>query len=179
MENNTTAVQKPDRIMWFSMWFLGAVATFGLAFFPMFYYSIERRNLHFRNQHELESRIASFHKKEWKSNAISNRNSKLWATSIFLVFPVFVIVYFLSRDLVVHERRQEEFFSTVYPDLKYVPQKISIRNCLLITIVTLGVGVVYWLYRVVNVYNNHFKEQRHIEHEMLRLMEAKTHVESV
>jgi hypothetical protein len=39
--------------------------------------------------------------------------------------------------------------------------------------------VVYWLYSLVNVYNNHFKEQHHIEQELLKLMEAKSHVESV
>ena len=179
MENNVTVEQKPDRVMWFSMWFLEAIASFGLAFFPLFYYSFERRNLHFKNQGELESKIAAFHKKDWHPTAIPERNAKLWAASVILIFPVFAIVYVLSKDLLVHEMRQQEFFQAVYPDLQYVPQRISIRNCALITVVTLGVGVVYWLYKVVNVYNNHFKEQRHIEYEMLRLMEEKKHIESV
>jgi hypothetical protein len=60
-----------------------------------------------------------------------------------------------------------------------MPQHISIRKYALITMVTLGFGVIYWLYKVVNLYNNHFKEQRHIEHEMLKLMEAKSRVEPV
>ena len=107
---------------------------------------------------------------------VHDRNSKFWAASIILILPVFAVVYFLSMDLNAHEKHQHEFFSTFFPDLEYVPQRISIRNCALITVVTLGVGVVYWLYKIVNAYNNHFKEQRHIEHEMLRLMEAKSHV---
>src|SRR3990172_643234 len=179
MENNRTQTSKTDRVMWFSMWFLGAIATFGVAFFPLFYYSIERRNFHFKRQRELESKIAAFQGKEWHSNPVPDRNSKLWAASIILILPVFVIVYFLSKDLLTHERRQKEFFATVYPDMNYVPQEISIRNCALITVATLGVGVIYWLYKIVNVYNNHFKEQHHIEHEMLTLMEAKSHGESV
>jgi len=170
---------KTDRIIWFSMWFLGAIASFGLAFFPLFYFSVDRRNRHFKRQEEFERKVAAFFNKEWRLTAVPERNAKLWAASIILIFPVFAIVYFLSKDLLGHEKRQKEFFATVYPDLSYVPQRISIRNYALITVATLGFGVVYWLYKIVNVYNNHFKEQRHIEHEMLRLMEAKSHVESV
>jgi len=176
MENNMTAESKPERVMWFSMWFLGAVSTFGLAFFPLFYYSVERRNFHFKKQRELESKISAFHGKEQPAYVVHDRNPRLWAASIVLILPVFAIVYFLSADLNVHEKHQREFFSTFFPDLNYISQKISIRNCALITAVTLGVGVVYWLYKILNAYNNHFKEQRHIEHEMLRLMEAKSHV---
>ena len=36
-----------DRKVWFSMWFLGAVVTFGVAFFPMFYRLVDGRNRHF------------------------------------------------------------------------------------------------------------------------------------
>lgn len=170
---------KPDRVIWFSMWFLGALATFGLAFFPLFYYSIERRNLHFKRQRELEGTIAASQGKEWHANSVADRNSKLWAASIILILPVFAIVYFLSKDLLLHEKSQMEFYATFYPEFNYSSQMISIRNCTLITVATLGVGVIYWLYKIVNVYNNHFKEQRHMDHEMLRLMEAKRHVESV
>ena len=179
MESNVPMEPKPDRVMWFSMWFLEAIASFGLAFFPLFYYSIERRNLHFKKQRELESKIAAFHKNEWHPTVVVERNAKLWAASIILIVPVFAIVYFLSKDFLVHETHQKEFFQALYPDLGYMPQTLSIRNCALITVATLGVGVIYWLYKVVNVYNNHFKEQHHIEYEMLRQMETQNHVESV
>jgi hypothetical protein len=179
MENSVTVEQKPNRVMWFSMWFLEAIASFGLAFFPMFYYSIERRNLHFKKQQEFERKIAAFHRKDWNPNNAPERNAKLWAASIILIVPVFAIVYFLSKDFLVHEMHQQEFFRAVYPELEYMPQSISIRNYALITLATLGIGVVYWLYKIVNIYNNHFKEQHHIEYEILRLMEAKSHIESV
>jgi hypothetical protein len=35
----------------------------------------------------------------------------------------------------------------------------------------LGVGGVYWLYKVVNLYNAHFKAQLKVEKEVGRLME--------
>jgi hypothetical protein len=43
----------------------------------------------------------------------------------------------------------------------------------------LGVGGVYWLYRVVNLYNAHFKAQLKVEKGIARLMEDKTIVERV
>ena len=168
-----------DRKVWFSMWFLGAIASFGLAFFPLYYFSIDRRNRHFQRQYEFEGKVATFFKKEWSPTSTPVRNARLWAASIILILPVFAIAYFLSKDLLEHEKRQRDFLAAFCPERNYVPQRISIRNCALITVATLGFGVVYWLYKVVNVYNNHFKEQHHIEYELLRLMEAKSHVESV
>ena len=179
METNIIGRTETDRIMWFSMWFLGAIASFGIAFFPLFYFSVDRRNRHFQRQEEFERRVAAFYKKEWSPTSVPERNAKLWAASIILILPVFAIAYFLSKDLLEHEKRQRDFLVAFYPERNYVPQRILIRNCALITVATLGLGVVYWLYKLVNVDNNHFKEQHHIEHEILKLMEAKSHVESV
>ena len=58
-----------------------------------------------------------------------------------------------------------------------MPQTIPIKTYVLITIVTLGVGGVYWLYKVVNLYNAHFKAQSHVEKEIGRLMEEQEVVE--
>ena len=168
-----------DRIMWFSMWFLASVATFGITFFPLFYYSIERRNRHFQRQYNLEKQVVTFFNSESQLTQTSNRNAKLWAASIILIVPVFVIAYFLSKDLLMHEKRQKAFLANVCPSLNCVSQSISIRNCAIITVATLGFGVIYWLYKLVNVYNNHFKEHQHIEAELGTLMEATSHGESM
>jgi hypothetical protein len=48
-----------------------------------------------------------------------------------------------------------------------------------ITIVTLGVGGIYWLYKITNMYNAHFKAQWGIEKEVVRLMEERRTDESV
>jgi hypothetical protein len=169
-----------DRIMWFSMWFLESVATFGIAFFPFFYYSIERRNRHFQRQYNLEKRVVTFSNSELQpTQKTSNRNAKLWAASIILIVPVFAIAYFLSKDLLMHEKRQKTFLATICPNLNCASKSISIRNCVIITVATLGFGVIYWLYKLVNVYNNHFKKHQHIEAELVTLMEAKSHGESM
>ena len=107
------------------------------------------------------------------------RNAKLWAASIILIAPVFAIAYVLSKDLNEHEKQQHNFLATFYPERKYSAQYIFIGNCALITLATLGLGIIYWLYKIVNLYNNHFKEQYHIEHELNRLTEAQSHVQPV
>lgn len=168
-----------DRRMWFSMWFLGAVASFGVVFFPFLYYSVDRRNKHFNRERAFEQKVAAYFKKDWNPAPAPHRNAKLWAASVILILPVFIIAYLLSKDLNEHELRQRDFLATFYPERKYIAQWVSIKTCALITVVTLGFGVVYWLYKIVNVYNNHFKEQYHIEHELTQLMEAQSHVESV
>ncbi len=180
METNLATEAKPDRKMWFSMWFLGAIASFGVAFLPFFYYSVDRRNRHFQRQMAVERKIAAFYERNWEPIAMRNRNAKLWAASVVLIIPVFAIAYILSKDLNEHEKQQRSFFSEFYPERKYSEQHIFIRNCALITIATLGLGVVYWLYKIVNLYNNHFKEQYHIEHELTQLMETtQSHVQPV
>ena len=173
-----------DRKMWFSMWFLGAIVTFGLAFFPMFYRLIDGRNRHFRREAELEKQIAAYLKSKGKETPVtsehfSERNAEAWAVSIVLIVPVFVILYLLSRDLVAHERNQDAFLAATFPQRMFMPQTIPIKTYVLITIVTLGVGVVYWLYKVVNLYNAHFKAQLQVEKEVSRLMEEEKAVEHV
>ena len=173
-----------DRKIWFSMWFLASIATFGAAFFPMFYRLIEGRNRHFRREADLEKQIASYLRKQGKeppvtSDNVSEMNSKTWTVAIILVIPVFALTYLLSRDLLMHEKHQDRFLASAFPERVFMPQTIPIRKYVLITIVTLGVGIVYWLYKIVNMYNAHFKAHRELEKEIVKLMEEKRVGESM
>ena len=184
MEMNMPSITEPDKIMWFSMWFLGSIVTFGLAFFPMFYYLVERRNKHFLRQDELEDRVEAYFRKEREeaqstANSLPERNARLWTVSIILIIPVFVITYFLSEDLLLHEKHQQAFLTRFFPERGYVPQNLAIKKYTVITVATLGVGIIYWIYKIINTYNSHFKEQRKIEDEIIRLMEEKGYGESV
>ncbi len=171
-----------DRKVWFSMWFLGAIVTFGIAFFPMFYRLVEGRNNHFRNEAEFEEQIAVYVKKRGKTmptktGLFKAMNAKAWAASIILVVPVFVLLYLLSKDLAIHERNQDAFLASALPERLFMPQTIPIKTYALITLVTLGVGAVYWLYKVVNLYNAHFKAHLQVQKELGRLMEEEKVVE--
>jgi hypothetical protein len=184
METTMKTKVEGDRKVWFSMWFLGAVVTFGVAFFPMFYRLVEGRNKHFFKEAEFESRIAAYSKNHERELPASSEhfkamNAKAWAASIILVVPVFIIVYLLSRDLAIHEYNQDVFLATALPERVFMPQTIPIRTYVLITLVTLGVGVIYWLYKVVNLYNAHFKAHLQVEKEIMRLMEEQKFVQQL
>ena len=176
-----TAIQSKvgaDRKVWFSMWFLSAIVTFGAAFFPMFYRLLDGRNKHFIRETEFEKQVADYLKAKGKqvpaaSAVFPERNSKAWAASIILIIPAFIITYMLSKDLLMHERNQDAFLVSAFPERMFMPQTIPIKTYVLITIVTLGVGGIYWLYKVVNLYNAHFKAHVQVEKEIARLMEEK------
>ena len=184
METNMVGPAKSERIMWFSMWFLSAIVTFGLAFFPMFYRSIDRRNQHFQRQCEIEIQaLNELRNHEDESGIVQKpplrRNETLWTASIILFVPAFAALYVLSGDLMLHEKNQQIFLRKIIPMMDYRPQKIPLRIYMLITVATMGVGGIYWLYRVFNLYNNHFREHRIIDEEISKLMEARSHDESV
>jgi len=167
---------EPERKLWFSMWFLASIATFGVAFFPMFYRLIENRNKHFRREAKLESQIANFMRVKGKEPPATmekpqDLNAKALTVSLILVIPAFIIIYYLSRDLRGHEEHQDAFLAGVFPERRFMPQTIPIRKYVLITIVTIGVGGIYWLYKITNMYNAHFKAQRELEKELIKLME--------
>jgi len=167
---------KTDKIMWFSMWFLVSIITFGLALLPMIYCLVERRNRHFRRQKELEDLILTILKSkgtnlEIEQESFHERNSLLWASSIILIVPIFAVAFLLSKDLLLHEQRQAFLFRKMFPDEKFVERKISLKFYAATTLATLGVGAIYWFYKIFNEYNKHFKEQWKIEDRIVELLE--------
>ncbi len=104
-------------------------------------------------------------------------NSKAWAASIILIIPAFIIMYRLSKDLATHERHEDAFLASALPHRIFMPQTIPQTTYLMITIVTLGVGGVYWLYKVVNLYNAHYKADLQVQKEIANLMEENNAVE--
>jgi uncharacterized membrane protein len=174
----TTLNTKPiaDRKIWFSMWFLSAIVTFGLAFFPMFYRLVEGRNRHLQKEAEIEAKLSNYLKFKGKHPpeahiAPKNRNAALWAASITLIVPAFVILYLVTRDLAAHEKEEDSYLAAALPERVFMPQTIPQTTYVLITIVTLGVGGVYWLYKIVNQYNMHYKADQQVEKEINRLLE--------
>jgi hypothetical protein len=77
--NMQTTMSKPaakEQVTWFSMWFLASVASFGIAFFPMFYRLVESRNRHFRREEQLELDISEFLRKKGKTPPQPMRREK-------------------------------------------------------------------------------------------------------
>lgn len=126
----------------------------------------------------MEKEIVAYLKRQGKeppatSPTMPKMNVKAWTAAIILVIPVFVITYLLSKDLLVHEKNQDKFLASAFPERMFMPQTIPIKTYALITILTLGVGVIYWLYKVVNLYNAHFKAHLQVEKEIGNPMEEK------
>jgi hypothetical protein len=173
-----------DKKIWFSMWFLASIASFGIAFFPMFYRLIDIRNKHLRREAYMEEQIAGFLRAQGREPPATmadtrDMNAKAFAASIILIIPAFIIIYYLSRDLQNHEEHQDMFLTKAFPERIFMPQTIPIKKYALITIGTLGVGGIYWLYKIINLYNAHFRAHREIEKELVYLMEEKTVGESL
>ena len=164
------------------MWFLGAIVTFGVAFIPMFYRLVDGRNRHFEHESQIEKQVIAYLIMKGKEAPIQKKqpkrmNPEMWAASIILIIPAFIILYKLTKDLAEHEQYEDAFLASVLPQRVFMPQTIPQTTYALITIVTLGVGGVYWLYKIVNLYNAHYKADLQVENEIRHLMEKEKHVE--
>jgi len=194
IEQNIESRKETDRLMWFSMWAVLSVASFGIAWFPMIYYLIKRRNAHFSRQEKLETLILSKLRKtqspeksqldssETKIQG-SSRNAKPGTLSTLLIFPAFYIFYFLKSDLQKHEEHEHDFLVEIIALAKDsgVPLNIHgftatpsfpLDRYLVLSVVTFGLAAAYWLYRIFNDYNNHFKMQWKNEDELLSFLKA-------
>jgi hypothetical protein len=183
IEENLKSRKETDRIMWFSMWAVLAVASFGVAWFPMMYYMIKRRNTHFQRQQKLEALILSKLKispEKLQPNVQEKKplNAAAWTISTLLIVPAFYIFYVLKRDLNKHEEHEHDFLVEVieYAKKSGVPlnlhgfnatPRFSRNKYLALSIGTCGLAAAYWLYRIFNDYNSHIKMQWHNEKEIL------------
>ncbi len=190
MEKNIESRRETDRFMWFSMWFLLSIITFGVAWILMVYFLVKRRNAHFSRQEMLENIVLSQLKrlKEEKQtnytfemsvtqNHNSQRNAYMWALSTILIIPIFYVVFILNHDLQRHEERERAFVveaAALSKELGFelslnelATRKFSLDSYVIISIMTFGIAAVYWLYRVFNDYNRHFKRQWKLEDELL------------
>lgn len=173
------------------MWAVLSIASFGITWFPMIYYSIKRRNDHFTRQAKLEELIIKKlgkNKNHEKSlvylrpiKKLIPKNEKVLTLSTLLIIPAFYIFYFLKNDLQKHEEQEHNFLVGICALAKDfgIPLKIQSytttpsfgrEKYVVLSVLTFGLAGAYWLYRMFNDYNNHFKMQWLIEDELLRFL---------
>ncbi len=202
LEKNIASRKKTDRVMWFSMWFLVSVASFGIVWFLMIYFLIKRRNDHFLRQEKLEtliltklrqlSREKPRHKKTVSTSTKTEnpklfRNPQAWALSTLLIFPAFYVFYFLGTDLQKHEEHEHAFLTetislaqnlgimhacSINLDSFTATKNFAFKRYLALTLVTCGLAAGYWLYRIFNDYNRHFKRQWKLEDELIDFLKT-------
>lgn len=167
------------------MWAVLSVASFGIAWFPMMYYMIKRRNTHFQRQQKLETLILNKLKKTPSQEKPQTKpiNAVAWTISTVLIVPAFYVFYALKRDLNKHEEHEHDFLAEIieYAKKKGMPLNLhgftatpsfSLNNYLGLSIVSCGLAAAYWLYRIFNDYNSHFKMQWHNEEALLTFLKA-------
>lgn len=194
IEQNVESRKEKDRIMWFSMWVVLSVASFGIAWFPMIYYMIKRRNDHFSRQEKLEELILEKLKENdvvqestvnppKTDKQLLSRNAIAWTALSVLIAPAFYIFYFLKSDLHKHEEHEQEFLtevrgltrdSNLLLDTQDFTTSASfpLGKYVVVSVGSFGLAAAYWLYRIFNDYNNHFKMQWLIEDKLLRFLKA-------
>jgi hypothetical protein len=188
IRQNIESRKETDKIMWFSMWAVLSVASFGIAWFPMIYYLIKRRNAHFARQEKLETLILSKLKKSpvdssQTANQGQPRNAAAWTLATLLIFPAFYIFYFLKSDLRKHEEHEHDFLTEVIALAKDsdVPLEVHgfsttptfpVGKYVGLSVVSCGLAAAYWLYRIFNDYNSHFKMQWKNEDALLSFLKA-------
>jgi hypothetical protein len=176
METQKITSLEKDQKIWFSMWFLGTIVTFGVVFFPMIYRLINNRNNYFKKEEALNKQITQHLQNQNEISLKTNKplqkmNAKIWTVSIILIIPLFILTYLLTKDLVLHENEQDKFLTQLFPERIFMTQTIHIKTYIIITILTLGFGVIYWLYKVVNQYNAHYTAHLQVEKKISSLME--------
>lgn len=187
IEQNIASRKEKDRIMWFSMWAVLAVASFGVAWFPMIYYAIKRRNDHFARQEKLEElvlhKLGKTKSPTESSKRLPPRNAAAWTVSTLLIVPAFYVFYFLKNDLHKHEAHEHEFLAEVRGLAKDSGVTLNVQEFTttpsfpptkyaVVSVATLGLAAAYWLYRIFNDYNSHCKMQWIIEDELVRFLKS-------
>jgi len=117
----------------------------------------------------------------------TEKGAVLWAILSAIIFLAeWYVSYFLMKDFYKHERREDGFWE----DLKSVLNKIGVTVSLprrmeatpdrsfvlylILTIITVGLFGIYWLYVLLKDPNEHFKYHIQVEDELLSALESVT-----
>ncbi|MDH5443473.1 MAG: DUF4234 domain-containing protein [Hadesarchaea archaeon] len=136
---------------------------------------------------KIEDKLASI-ERSTREAGLSEKEQPafLWAILCFFIpFVAFYVGYFLMRDFYRHERREDFFLE----DLEKIagpivalemPRRfhsIPDRNVILyivLTILTVGIFGIYWLYSLIVDPNNHFNHQVTWEDKLLSSLSKRT-----
>ncbi len=180
-----------------SLFLLIYIASIAVGIYVL-YKLIARRNDHFQRTHKLYDAIVNFLKEKEGStaeivemesiiydmrNEETERNAVLWVILTVLIGVVwFYIAHFLNKDFRKHELREKRLLSLINniikkygaPGIVRFEEKVPDRSTLLyiiLTIVTLGFFGLYWIYTLAKDPNEHFKQHRVLENQLVGFLE--------
>jgi hypothetical protein len=115
----------------------------------------------------------------------TEKTAVLWALlSIFIPFVSWYVYYFLMKDFYKHERREDGLWEDIGRTLDKFGVKFSMPRriepvpersfvlYLIVTIITVGIFGIYWIYVLLKDPNNHFGYHIQIEEPLLSMLEA-------
>lgn len=114
----------------------------------------------------------------------TEKNAVLWAILSAIIFiATWYVYYFLMKDFYRHERREDGFWEDIGKILSKLgvsftpPRRMnpipdrSFILYLILTIITLGIFGIYWLYVLIKDPNEHFRYHAQIDEELLATVE--------
>lgn len=117
----------------------------------------------------------------------TEKGAVLWAILSAIIFIAqWYVYYFLMKDLYKHERREDGFWEDLTRTLDKLgitfspPRRVettpdrSFVLYLILTIITLGLFGIYWLYVLLKDPNEHFKYHMQFEDQLLSTLESVT-----
>jgi magnesium-transporting ATPase (P-type) len=117
----------------------------------------------------------------------TEKNAMLWAIlSAFIFLAIWYVWYFLMKDFYKHERREDGFWEDIGRAMDKCGIKFSSPKrteplaersfalYLVVSIITLGLFGIYWMYVLIRDPNQHFKYHIQIEDQLLSTLETVT-----
>ena len=135
---------------------------------------------------DVEANLAALERTVKEANYDETKKSPiLWAIlSVFVPFVLLYVYYFLMTDFIRHERREDRFWDDTNKALTKLGVDFSVPRrtsaipdrsfvlYLILVIVTAGLFMVYWLYILLKVPNEHFKHHIQSENQLLTALES-------
>lgn len=171
------------------------------------YTLINRRNKHFKRQSrfyedlvthvrglaskkgvDIEAGLSPIERtvREMKADE-GEKSAVLWLILVLIIasIPLLYILYFLTKDFGLHERRENGLIEDCNKSLESLGITISVGTrrsdpipqrsfvlYLILSIVTFGLFGIYWLYTLIVDPNNHFKHHVQYEDELMSKLES-------
>jgi len=117
----------------------------------------------------------------------TTKDAILWAfLSAFIPFLSWYVYYFLMKDFYRHEHREDGFWQDLKRILKKLDLDFSIPNrigvipnrsfplYLMLTIATMGLFGIYWVYILLKDPNEHFKYHVQVEKQLFGTLDSAT-----
>ncbi|RLF04902.1 MAG: hypothetical protein DRK00_05650 [Thermoprotei archaeon] len=166
------------------------LAAAGLGIYVV-YKLIRRRNRHFVRARRLCENVAAALGGEGEAGyqirrvleemeELGERDAVVWAVLSWIIpFLGLYVFHFLNEDFRRHEALEARFYGAVSQltgrELRFdrvIPSRSTVLYIVL-TIITVGIFAVYWLYTLARDPNLHFAQHRRVEMELLRILEER------